>query len=83
MAQYTVTLSDTEDKILAWLTARLNAAKESNVTPAQFIQSQIPGLFRPHIAAFDEAREAALVAAFRAADESTRAEAETTLGRKS
>lgn len=76
---YTITLTDAQNKVLLWIRDRLNASRESSVTAAELVQAQVPLFLDPHVREFDKTREAALVESFRAANEATKIEAETTL----
>ena len=79
MTQHTISLTDDEQRVVTWLTDRHNALNRTSITPTQFLQAQIPVILRPYAKDFLAAREAAVVAAFRSADETAKQQVETAL----
>lgn len=77
---HTVTLTDRLQTVLVWLVGQINAERQSNLTPTQFLNLKAVELLQPFDLKFDESEAERVKQAYKAADAATKAEVKTELG---
>lgn len=76
---HNISLTDSQQQIVRWLTARYNEERELNLTTTQYLQLNVGNLISPFAAAFQQYREERLLQQFNSSDESTKSGAESAL----